>query len=147
MANVKLEHSVDAFGVPFVRITKKKGDIRRWEVYEAMVKAELYGTYIMPLRITEDAPGELYDDEDEWGMYQPDAIIPELSEEQFGKGYEAAQNDYAPEAEWVEASGGFCCRSCWKPAPLHPITGKPWLSPRCPMCGACLNNGVTVDRR
>ena len=67
MANLKVENSLDTFGKSIVRLAKKKGDIKLWEAFEAMVKADKFGHYMMHIFVTEEVPEDLYDESSSMG--------------------------------------------------------------------------------
>ena len=142
MANLKVEQTTDCFGTPVVILTKKRGDIKRWEAYEAMEKNYLFGHYLMELNVSEEVPEGLYDDGDEWGLYAPEDILGRKAEEQYEKGYQTCMDERMPESQWDDNGYRVLCCACGQPAPRHPLNGElVWKSRICPHCGARLNNG------
>jgi len=144
MANLKVENSLDAFGKPIVRLAKKKGDIKLWEAFEAMVKADNFGHYMMHIFVTEEAPEDLYDEGDIWDLYPVDSVLGDLAEEKYNQGYEECQNVTMPDAEWGgNGKGKHMCGCCGGIAPADPYCPtERWHSRRCPHCGAVMTNGT-----
>lgn len=132
-----VKHTEDCYGMSCIVVSKKKGKLSRREVYEALVKESVFGNYLMDLNIHEEYPEELYDDGDSWGLYEPEVLLGEKSEELYNKGYEDCYRDQLPEAKWM----GRLCSCCGSYAPNKPKDDTTWFSKRCPSCGAIMTNG------
>jgi len=94
MAKIKIEHTLDGMGTSCIRLTKSRGKITLQEAWETLTKEGCYGPKLMTLRISDELPMDLYDEGDEWTVYDPDDIYPKLAEEKFNEGYEACLNDH-----------------------------------------------------
>ena len=139
MAKVIVEQTCDCFDRPMVLLTKKRGSISRREAYEAMEKEGLWGKYLQCLNFTEETPEELYDEGDEWMLYEPEAIWSRESEEQYNKGYDECMIEHMPETDWNKYHK---CGICGGPAPADPYCPtEKWDSRICPHCGARMKNG------
>lgn len=94
MARINIEHSLDFMDVPCIVVSKKRGKLNYAEVFEECVKAGIYGPHIIPIRLGDEMPEDLFDEGDEWTLYAPEDLYPKMAEEKFNEGYEAALRDY-----------------------------------------------------
>lgn len=149
MAKIEIENGIDCFNTPYIRVSKKRGQLTRRETYEALEKDGRFGHYLIDFNVTDTVPEELYEEGDSWGLYTPEDMMEKISEEKFNEGYEAASKDLCPKAEWGgRGYGRHMCSSCGGQAPANPydtpLTGasnERWHSKICPHCGAIMING------
>ena len=149
MAKIEIENCIDCFNTPYIRVSKKRGQLNRREVYEALEKEGKFGHYLIDFNVTDYVPENLYEEGDSWGLYTPEDMMEKVSEEKFNEGYDAARNDLCPEAEWEDRGyGRHLCGNCGGLCPANPfdtpLSGAPaerWHPMICPHCGARMKNG------
>ena len=74
-SKVTVEWCEDHHGIACLKVSCKSGKLNDRDVYEAIEKDWSGNMFVRLVPIPEEVPVELYDDGDEWLLYQPYDII------------------------------------------------------------------------
>ena len=94
MAKVRITKELDSRNMQYFKLTKKRGKITDREAFEAMEESYYFGEYLIRFNVPEEAPMDLYEDGDEWGLYAVKELLEEEIYKAHQEGYEECKKDF-----------------------------------------------------